>query len=684
MNDGSEAFRGARGQVIRDQRRPSGLMGRGDVRRWRIALGGVAIGLTLWLILSADKPWKFDLTRAAQWNLGAIVGFYSFWAGVFNLALVAVLIGTARWWAEVDRTAPGASPERRLSPIFWIAVIGAMAFTGILSAKRLNFGLAHDEDLSARRAIVGEYKLADDGQVLPPKLKWQNTFFDYRKPTNHVFYSLLARTAWATHGLFAGPEGWHIREWVIRLPAWLAGILGVLALALLAAKLGGELAGITSAWLLAVHPWYLRYASEARGYSLLLFILPVALLLWLRATRDNLWRWWLALGLCQFLIVWVYPAAIYILFVLNVLTALWLANEWREQPGDRRWRRWLAINLMSAMAANQMMLPLIPQLLNYLRTAPEARNPLTLSWLTDTSSNLFVGACWNKSGSLSSPYVELATRAHEHPVLFVSLLVAIGVAAVTGTLRLLRWRWPRGAIVACTLLLPAMMAATVAKITNQWLFEWYSIYLLPGLIAVTAIGVGHESRGVFKLPLRVLTAAIILLAYAVFSEPVRERICARPLDPIKEVVTSMRGTLKPNAQTRSERLTASFPNHLSYYDPHVQRLKTATDLRDAMQRADREDKPLSVTAYHPWGVVFGNPDVWRLFYESGLFTDFVVYHGVENLQDRVVARYQPGAIEGFDMEAFLRGKQAVPDPMRPPIAYPQKPIYAENSPAGEQ
>jgi hypothetical protein len=38
-----------------------------------------------------------------------------------------------------------------------------MANAGTPSSKRLNFGLGHDEDLSARRAIIGEYKLAPDG-----------------------------------------------------------------------------------------------------------------------------------------------------------------------------------------------------------------------------------------------------------------------------------------------------------------------------------------------------------------------------------------------------------------------------------------------------------------------------------------------------------------------------------------
>jgi hypothetical protein len=55
------------------------------------------------------------------------------------------------------------------------------------------------------------------------------------------------------------------------------------------------------------------------------------LLFWLRATRENLWRWWLGFGACQFLVLWVYPAAIYILVILNGLVA--------HQGVDRKTRR---------------------------------------------------------------------------------------------------------------------------------------------------------------------------------------------------------------------------------------------------------------------------------------------------------------------------------------------------------
>jgi hypothetical protein len=549
------------------------------VLRYRVALSAISLGLGAWLAVVSDKPWEFDLTQAASWNLGKIVSFYSFWAGAFNLGLLGILIWTAPWWAagEVRRNSERML-RRSLSSVFWIGVIGAMIFVGALACQRLNFGLAHDEDLSARRAIVGEYIITEDGSVLPPQLKWRNTFFDYRKPTNHVLYSVLARSAW-TGWLAVAPGGdWQIREWVVRLPAWLAGIAAVLVLAVLVTTLGGELAGVTAAWLLALHPWFLRYSSEARGYSLLLLLLPGMLLFWLRATSENLWRWWLAFGACQFLLLWVFPAAIYILAVLNSLTAWWLIKERSGHRGDTKFRRWLMATLMAAMAATQAMLPLVPQLLNYLNTAPEARQPLTHSWLVELSSSLLVGAGWNKSGSLTSPYVELAPQANAHPVLFACLLALLAVAMVVGIMRAIRWMWPQGLIVVLTLLVPAAAAAAVAKAANQWLFEWYLIYLLPGLIALAAIGICGDGNPSFKIRWRIIAACGLLLMYAGFSEPIRRPICNRPFDPIKEVVMSMRGTLKPTAASGSQRLTASFPNHLSYYDPHAQRLKTTTDL----------------------------------------------------------------------------------------------------------
>jgi hypothetical protein len=47
-----------------------------DVLRYRVALSAISLGLGAWLAVVSDKPWEFDLTQAASWNLGKIVSFY--------------------------------------------------------------------------------------------------------------------------------------------------------------------------------------------------------------------------------------------------------------------------------------------------------------------------------------------------------------------------------------------------------------------------------------------------------------------------------------------------------------------------------------------------------------------------------------------------------------------------------
>jgi hypothetical protein len=52
---------------------------------------------------------------------------------------------------------------------------------------------------------------------------------------------------------------------------------------------------------------------------------------------------------------------------------------------------------------------------------------------------------------------------------------------------------------------------------------------------------------------------------------------------------------------------------------------------------------------------------------------------MDNAQDRVVARYQPGAIEGFDLEEFLRSNNAVPNPLGRPTTYQEKPSLSHSA-----
>jgi hypothetical protein len=80
------------------------------------------------------------------------------------------------------------------------------------------------------------------------------------------------------------------------------------------------------------------------------------------------------------------------------------------------------------------------------------------------------------------------------------------VDALEGSFRL---PLPEGPIVAVTLLVPGFVGFAAAKLFRQWLFEWYLIYLLPGLVAGVAVG------------------AFILGRWLMARDPARTRIGSR-------------------------------------------------------------------------------------------------------------------------------------------------------------
>jgi hypothetical protein len=652
------------------------LSGRPPVWWARCILGAIFFVLVGWLILCADKPWQFDLGTRDNWRIREYAGFFSFWAAVLNLVILTGLFATAGWWAA-QLPLPCVSENRpKTSRWFWPCVIGAMIFCGAASAMRMNFGFAHDEDYSARRVISGAYKLDKDGEVRGEKLRWRDTFFYYRKPNNHPLHSVAARLCVEASRLVGSTDSWHMREWIVRTPAWIGGLGAVGMLAIFLRRLVSPRAGIIAAWLLAIHPWHIRYASEARGYSLLLALIPVVLYCWMRVMGENRWKWWLLLALAQLALVYCYPAAIYILVVLNSLTFLWLLTQAARSKEWTTIGRWFASNSFAGMAVLQLTLPLVPQLQKYMKTE-EARQPLTFEWQYNTAAHFLSGTSWSKTKLLESPHPELMPYAMANPVFFGLVLAALLAFGLWGCITLFRGPAPVHPIAAATLLVPGLLGFLIAKAFNQWMFEWYLIYLLPGLVAGVAVGVDHFGN---RLSTRLSTgwpavtvAAAVVLAYGFFSQPFRAWYCTRPVEPVKEAALAVRKTLDPNDPRHKEILTATLLGKAWYYDPHAEHLKSPEQFIALLQRADRENKPLHLTVPNPWAAAYHEPALWRLFYEAGLFTDYQTFCGFDETHVRINARYVPGAVEGFRLKEFLRGRESFPNPKLPPLIHPAKP-----------
>jgi uncharacterized membrane protein len=129
------------------------------------------------------------------------------------------------------------------------------------------------------------------------------------------------------------------------------------ALGIFLRKYVSALAGVVAAWLLALHPWHIRFTSEARGYSLLLCIIPIVLYFWLRAIRQNEWRWWLLYSGSQFALIYCYPGSLYVLIVLNGATAAWLLSQVLRKEDSPATGRWFASNCF-ADDCRQLILPI--------------------------------------------------------------------------------------------------------------------------------------------------------------------------------------------------------------------------------------------------------------------------------------------------------------------------------------
>ena len=67
----------------------------------------------------------------------------------------------------------------------------------------------------------------------------------------------------------------------------------------------------------------------------MLALIPLTLTLLVRALHRGTWGRWLAYGASQFLLLYTYPGGLYLLLVLNAVTALAL---WRPPPGHARAR----------------------------------------------------------------------------------------------------------------------------------------------------------------------------------------------------------------------------------------------------------------------------------------------------------------------------------------------------------
>jgi len=146
---------------------------------------------------------------------------------------------------------------------------------------------------------------------------------DYSAPNNHIFHTILVSIAYR---LFGG------EPWVLRLPAFIAGVLGVPAMYITARRFFTAPQALGAAALIAVIPLFINYSVNGRGYTMIvlfaLLLANFAAILVSQQSKPALIAYTLTVVLGFYTIpIFIYPMAGISLWV--VLTYLFAEGSWQ-------------------------------------------------------------------------------------------------------------------------------------------------------------------------------------------------------------------------------------------------------------------------------------------------------------------------------------------------------------------
>jgi hypothetical protein len=519
-----------------------------------------------------------------------------------------------------------------------------MLLAATLAWPRLEFDFWDDERTTLYYFADGGYRQDRSGQVEAWRPRWRRTFLygGRHGPNNHVPHTILVRLTLDAWRAVTRPELRFADERVARIPAFLAGLAALPATALLLRRLGFPAAGVFVAWLLAIHPWFVRYASEARGYSLLVVLIPFLLVALLEAFHRGTWRRWLAFAAAGAAILWLFPGALLVVAVANLAVLGELIRR-RRQPGmGGHAVRWLVSTLAAAALWAQLML--VNLFLFAFHTPWNLEKP-ELRVVQDTLSHVWAGTFW-RVRRFNDHYAEVADLAEAWPLLFPGLVAVATALAALGALRLMRRRGLQAWLVALLVLpMPLMLAIQMSR--HSIFYAWYAFYALPCWAILLGIGM-ETSFARLRAPRTRTLATVAAMAlfwatYAVSSHEVLRAMRSTPIEESREAVALMRPVRDPLDPANDRVLTDSWMRTPFYYDPRVRELSNRNELRALMEEADASGKELFLTWTQPVSARKHLPGLVRLAEDPALFEEVAEFYGFEPRGHMLVHRYRGAA-----------------------------------------
>lgn len=600
------------------------------------------------------KPWKEGIAAAEAKGREPKTAHYAvsgLWYGCLAaLPLALALVPVARVMRARPEHLPCPVTKGQLPRGSWVpiclAAVGVAFVLARANAHRLDQSLWDDEEKALRYFTVGRCAPDKEGSMKFTPATWIDVFFNYRQPNNHIFFTALSKASHEASGHQIDTPGQpYFSERALRLPAFFAGLAAIGGLGLSLWLIGHARAGLWAMPLLALHPWFLRYLVEARGYSLVLLLGPLTVAFLWRALAGGRTPWWAAFAVGQFLLLYTYPGSVHTVFWMNVGAGAWILFSGSARP----WRahllpRWLAANLWSAIVFIVLMAPAVPQLITYLRE-PRDSIPFDIGSAQDVASLLFCGSTWKNwdpSNPLALGLKDMLATDQLAAASAALVLVAMGIGLV-GTWRgrsSLLWLWP-------LLLLPAVSFPLHAWLKDHPFYPWYAVGTLPFLCGLAALGIESAASLIRQANTRQFAtlAGGLLLTFGAAELTARQRAITtnHPIEPKRDSFLHYRNEApNPFDARQQEIISIGFHQENLTYDPGQRRLDDVTrqdDIDTVIAEANRTGHPLFVDFAQESYARVHFAGIFKRLDNPALFEPVAILHGLEPQNTRVVLRY---------------------------------------------
>jgi len=577
-------------------------------------------------IAAADAAGK----RPDWWD-DAAMGVRS--AAWINAGLLAVLLASAAGWTRPLPSSHLPSPISHLpSPKwFWPLVAGAAVLSLGLRLPLASKSLWWDEAWVIKEAGHGKW-LPDkrhEGGLRFMAHDWKRCAWYYQKPTNHTPMSLLQKASITAWQKITGSRRSDFSDLAARVPALLASMAAVILLACLLRAWGKPGAGVCAAFVLALHPWHIRYGVDARAYALVVPLCVSGMFAVTRLAESGgrqwwPWAWW---GATEFLWLWAFPNALFDITALNIVAAVLL---WKSHAGGHdRWTvllRLLATNVLAAILFIQMFLPNLMQARRWAGQEAD-KHVLDLHLASETLSYLFFGhpfwfAVVRAAGGAPGKPGSAQPFASGLSAICFMVLVSLAFAIAIDLLFVARRRPGTGVPLLATLAVAGAAFCAASWSFQAYFYPRFLIALLPVFIAAICLLMTGS-----RWPK--LASGMMVTAFLIWFAAPLSSLLSLPIAPLHDVARFVRAQ---SAGKEAPPIVACYGlgrEVMPVYEPRCVPLENRADVAAAMDRAKTEHRDLFVTyGYNGFNRAM-LPDGFALLDDKSLFEEVTAFAGIE-------------------------------------------------------